>query len=66
MRKNRVYGKEYLNSRENKYNPDMKVPTLTSTNFEEFDLSFTAAARRQNALIGIPWYYLLRPYAVQN
>ena len=44
----------------------MKVPTLTGTNFEEFDLAFTSAVRRQNYLIGITLYYLLRPYVVGN
>ena len=53
-RENRAYTKEYLKKRENQYNPDIKAPTLTGTNLEEFDLAFTAAVRRQNAIIGIP------------
>ena len=44
----------------------MKVYTLTGTNFEEFDIAFTASVRMQNSLIGIPLYYLLRPDAVIN
>ena len=44
----------------------MKVPTLTGTNFEEFDLAFTATFRRQNALIVILLDYLLRPDAIVN
>ena len=44
----------------------MRVPTLTGTNFEEFDLYFKAAVRRQNGLIGIPLGYLLSPDAVVN
>ena len=32
----------------------MKVPTLIGTNFEEFDLAFTAEVRLQNALVLIP------------
>ena len=44
----------------------MKVPTLTGINFEEFDLDYTAAVRRQNYLIGIQLDYFLRPDAVGN
>ena len=44
----------------------MKLPTLTGTNFEEFDIGFTAAVRRQNAIIGISLDYLLGPDAVGN
>ena len=44
----------------------MKVPMLTGTDFEEFGLAFSAAVRRQNALIGILLDYLLRPDAVGN
>ena len=44
----------------------MKVPTLTGTNFEEFNLDFTVTIRRQNALIGILLDYLPRIYAVVN
>ena len=39
---------------------------LTGTNFESSDLSFTAAVRSQNALIGIPLDYLLRSDVVNN
>ena len=53
-RENRAYTKEYLKKRENQYNPDMKAPTLTGTTLKEFDLDFTAAVRRQNAIIGTP------------
>ena len=38
----------------------MEVPTLIGTNFEEFDLYFTATVRIQNALIGTPLDYLIR------
>ena len=38
---------------ENQYHPDMKVPTLTGTNFEGFDLDFTVSVRRKNSLIRI-------------
>ena len=34
MMKNISDAKEYLNSIEKQFNPDMKVPTLTGTNFE--------------------------------
>ena len=44
----------------------MKVHMLTGTNCEEFYLAFTAAVRRQNALIGIPFDCLLIPDAVGN
>ena len=54
MSKNRSDEKEYLKRRENQYHPDTKVPTLTCTNFEEFNLAFTAAVRRQNDIIVIP------------
>ena len=64
--KNRSDTKEYLNSRENQYHPYMKVPTLTGTNFEYFDLDFTAVVRIQNDLIGIPLDYLIILYAVGN
>ena len=66
MRKNRDDTKEYLTMRENQSHPDMKVPTITGTNFEEFDLAFTAIVRRQNTLIGIPLDYIFRLYAVVN
>ena len=52
--------------RESQSHPDMKVPMLTGTNAEEFDLAFTAAVRRQNALIVIPLDYLLRTDAIGN
>ena len=42
----------------------MKVSILTGTNFEEFDLAFTAAVSRKNDLIEIQLDYLLMPYAV--
>ena len=66
MRKNRADAKEYLNMRESQSHPDLKVPMLTGTNVEEFDLAFTASVRRQNALIGIPLDYLLRTDAIGN
>ena len=44
----------------------MKVPTLTGSHFEHFDLAFTSAVSNQNDLIGIPFDYLLRPDAVGN
>ena len=34
MRNNRADAKKYLKRRENQSRPDMKVPTLTGTNFE--------------------------------
>ena len=54
MKNNRAGAKYYLKKRENQSHPDMKAPTLKGTNFEEFDLAFTSAVRRQNALIVIP------------
>ena len=54
MRNNRDETKEYLKRRDNQSHPDMKLPTLTGANFEEFDLAFTATARIYNSLIGIP------------
>ena len=65
-RKNRAYEKEYLKSRQNQSHPDTKVHMLTCTNIEEFYLDFTAAARRQNNLIGIPLNYLSRKDAAGN
>ena len=56
IRKNRYYEKYYLKRRENQSHHDMKVPTLTGTNFEEINLDFTAAVRRKNNPIGIPLY----------
>ena len=41
MRKNRADAKEYMKRIESQSHPDMKVPTLTGTNIEEFDLAFT-------------------------
>ena len=40
--------------------PDMQVPKLLSTNFEEFNTSFSSAVRRQVSLSGISLSYLLR------
>ena len=48
MRNNRAAAKEYLTRIESQSHPDIKLPTLTVTNFEWFDLSFTAAFRRYN------------------
>ena len=45
MRKDRSDAKEYLNMRENQSHSYMKLPTLTGTNFEEFDLAFTSEVR---------------------
>ena len=39
---------------------------LTGKTFEEFDLAYTDVFRRQNALIAIPFDYLLRIDAVGN
>ena len=66
MRNNRADAKEYLKRRESQSHLDMKVLTLTGTNFEEFDLDFTATVRRLNASVGIPVYYLLRLDTVGN
>ena len=44
----------------------MRVPTLTGTNFEEFDISFKAAVSIQNALIRIPLDCLLSTDTVGN
>ena len=60
MRSNRNKAMEMIEIRKNQSYPDMVVPTLTSTNFEEFDLAFTGAARRQFGLAGISLDYLLR------
>ena len=46
MRKNRADEKDYLKRQEIQSHPDMKLPTLIGTNFEEFDLAFTDAVRR--------------------
>ena len=43
-----------LRRRENQSCYDMKVPMITGTNFEDFDLAFAAAVRRHNSLIEIP------------
>ena len=56
MRKNRDDAKEYQKSRYKQSHPNIKVPTLTGTNIEEFYLAFTATVRRQNALTVIPLY----------
>ena len=66
MRKNRDYTREYLKRRDNQSHPDMKVPTLTGINFEEFDLSFTAADRIKNTLTVIPLDNLFRTDLVGN
>ena len=66
MRNNRYYTKEYLKRRDNQSHTDMKVPTLTGINFEEFDLSFTAADSIQNTLIVIPLDNLFRTDLVGN
>ena len=49
MRKNRDDAKEYIKRIESQSHSDMKVPTLTGTNIEEFDLDFTSVVRRHNA-----------------
>ena len=59
MGNNRADENEYLKRRENQSHPHIKLPTITGTNFEEFDLAFTDAVRIQNDLIGIPLDYLL-------
>ena len=66
MRSNRNKALEMIEIRKNQSYPDMVVPQLTSTNFEEFDLAFTAAARRQFGLAGISLDYLLRKEDVGN
>ena len=66
MGNNRYDAKEYLKRIESQYHPDMKLPTLTGTNFEEFDLYCTAAVSILNASIGIPVDYLLRLDPVGN
>ena len=63
---NRSDAKEYLKRGQIQYHPDMKLPTLIGTNFEESHLDFTSLFRRQNALIRIPLDYLLRPHAIGN
>ena len=60
MRSNRNRAKEMTEIRKNQSYPDMVVPQLTSTNFEDFDLAFNGAARRQFGLAGIALDYLLR------
>ena len=64
MRKGRSDAREYITRRENESHTDMKLSILTGTNFEEFDLSFTASVSRKNDLIEIQLDYLLMPYAV--
>ena len=66
MRKNRDDSKEHLKKIEKHSHPDIKSPTLRGATFEEFDLAFTAAVRRQNSLIGIPLDCILGPDAVGN
>eukprot|EP00957_Ditylum_brightwellii_P168478 12824413-Ditylum_brightwellii.AAC.2 len=41
MRKNRANAKSHATRRDAQSHPDMEVPKLTSTNWEEFDLAFT-------------------------
>ena len=65
-RKNRADAKGHEKMRKAQSHPEMEVPKLTPTNWDEFDLAFTAAVRRQNAIIGIPLDYLLRPSDVGN
>ena len=52
-KKNMADTEEYIKRIENQSHPDMKVPTLTGTNVQGFDPTFTAAVRRQNCLIVI-------------
>ena len=44
----------------------MKVPTITGTNIEEFDMDFTAKVRSQNNITGISLDYLLRKDTIVN
>ena len=44
----------------------MNVTTLIFTNFEEFDLDFTATFRRHNVIIGISLDNIPSPDAVSN
>ena len=66
MRNNRAGTKEYPKRIENQSHPDMKVPTPTCTNFEELDLDFTSAVRRNNSIFGTPLDDLLSPDTVGN
>ena len=46
--------------------PDMSVPTLTASNFETFNTSFSSAVRRQMSLAGVSLSYLLHDHEVGN
>lgn len=52
--------------RRNQKLPDMTVPKLTATNFEQFNTAFSAVVRRQMSLSGASLSYLLRDNAVGN
>lgn len=52
--------------RNNQSPPDMVVPKLSATNFEDFNLAFSGAARRQIGIAGIPFDYLLREDDIGN
>ena len=66
MKTNRNKSKELSEMRNNQSHPDMVVPKLTATNFEDFNLAFSGAARRQVGIAGIPLDSLLRENDIGN
>ena len=67
MRRQRAEAKEHQERRDNIAHHKMEVPELKSDNFEEFELAFAAAVRRQDSMHGsIPLDYLLRDNATGN
>ena len=66
MRGNRNKSIEMSDMRNNQSPPDMVVPKLSATNFEDFNLAFSGAARRQIGIAGFPLDYLLREDDIGN
>ena len=60
MRSNRNKAIDMSDMRKNQTFPDMVVPKLSPTTFEDFDLAFTGAVKRQIGMTGIALDYLLR------
>ena len=60
MKNNRRSAIQMVAMRRSQKLPDMQVPKLLSTNFEEFNTSFSSAVRRQVSLSGVSLSYLLR------
>ena len=67
MRRNRAEAIEHQKRRDNLTHHAMDVPTLKENNYEEFELAFKAAVRRQDSMHGsISLDYLLRDNDVGN